>query len=61
MRERESNYRSNSSHKKAYTTLKDREMNLHMVSIVLEKAYDKASGKVLWKCLEKKVVPMVYI
>lgn len=35
--------------------------NLYMVFIDLEKAYDKVSRKVLWRCLEARVVPVEYL
>jgi len=40
---------------------RDRKKDLHMVFIDLEKAYNRVSYQVLWECLEKKEVLMVYI
>jgi len=40
---------------------RDRKVDLHMVFIDMEKAYDRVSREVLWSCLEKKRVSQAYI
>ena len=40
---------------------RDRKVDLHLVFIDLEKAYDRVSREVVWRCLAKKRVSSMYI
>ena len=40
---------------------RDRKVDLHLVFIDIEKAYDRVQRGVLWSCLEKKGVSSVYV
>jgi len=40
---------------------RDRRVDLHMIFIDLEKAYDRIPRELLWRCLEKKGVSPLYI
>ena len=40
---------------------RDRKRDLHMAFINLEKAYDRVPREVLWRCLGKRSVPMMYM
>ena len=40
---------------------RDRKVDLHLMFIDLEKAYDRVPHEVVWSCLVKKGVPPVHI
>ena len=40
---------------------RDSKKDLHIVFIDLEKRYERVQREVLWKCLEKKEVSVMYI
>jgi len=40
---------------------RDKKMDLHMVFIDLEKAHDRVPHEVVWRCLEKERVSLLYI
>ena len=40
---------------------RDRKRDLHVAFIDLEKAYDKVAREVLWRCLDRKSMPVAYL
>lgn len=40
---------------------REKKQDLHIVSINIEKAYDKVLRDVLWRCLEARGILMAYI